>query len=69
MGVSHGCEVHWGVVQSLAPTTVRFAGDTADVPVALKSSALSLTVGDKVALVKLGVRDGWCVAFVIGVTS
>ena len=57
----------WGIVQSA--TTVRLAGDSTDVPVALKNDALTLTIGDKVAMVKLGSRDGWCVAFKMGATS
>ena len=62
-------EVTYGVVQSLAPTTVRFAGDTADVGIAVKNAAVTLSVGNKVLLAKAGTRDGWVIVCVIGATS
>lgn len=62
-------EIAWGVVQQLGPTEVRFAGDTADVPIAVKNDDAVLTVGDKVLLAKAGARDGWVIVCVIGATS
>ena len=59
-------EIAWGVVQSTGPTEVRFAGDSADVPIALKDAALTVSVGQKVLLAKAGSRDGWVIVCVIG---
>lgn len=49
----------WGIVQSVDPLEVRFAGDSTDVPVAV--SAFTPSVGQKVMLTKLGARDGWAI--------
>lgn len=57
-------EVTWGVVQSTSPVEVRVAGDTTDTPVGLKADGLSLTIGDKVALLKLGSTGGWMIVAV-----
>lgn len=62
-------ELTWAIVQSLGPTTVRLAGDTDDVAIAVKNDDVTLTVGDKVMMGKAGTRDGWVIMFVIGATS
>ena len=56
-------ELTWGEVIALSPLTVRFAGDSADTPVTLKASGLTLATNDKVALARLGATSGWCVMF------
>lgn len=58
----------WGIVQSVSPVEVRFAGDTTDTPVGLQNDALTLAEGDKVALDKRGSNGGWCIAYVMVAT-
>ena len=53
----------WGVVQSLTPVTVRLAGDTVDVPIALQPDGVTLATSDKVACVRLG--GSWAVLVVL----
>ena len=54
-------DVRWGEVTSVSPVEVRFVGDTADVPVALKTDGLTLATNDKVALLRLGRTGGWMI--------
>lgn len=61
-------EVTWGEVTSVSPVEVRFAGDTVDVPVALKTSGLTLATNDKVALLKLGSSGGWMIVAKVATT-
>lgn len=57
--------VTWGLVTQVSPTVqVRFAGDTADTPVAKGNSALTLATNDRVKLSKVGTQ--WLVDYVIG---
>lgn len=56
-------EIRTAVVQQVTPSVrVRIWADDDDVPVAVKSADYTPTVGDKVALIKLGTRDGWCIS-------
>lgn len=61
-------EVTWGVVQSVSPVEVRFAGDTTDTAVGLQADGLSLTTSDKVMLAKLGSTGGWAIIAVLVAT-
>ena len=53
-------EVSWGFVTQVSPLEVRFAGDSGDSPV-LKADHVTVSDGDRVALIKLGSSDGWLV--------
>lgn len=54
----------WGLVTQVTPTVqVRFAGDTAEVPVTKGNAALTLATNDRVVLSKVG--TAWLVDFVI----
>ena len=57
--------VTWGVVQSVTvgAVTVRLAGDTVDVPIALQPDAVTLATSDKVAVAKLG--GSWTIVAVL----
>ena len=57
----------WGIVQSVDPLEVRFAGDSTDTPVAV--AAVRPWVGQKVMLAKLGALDGWVVSGSLSDTS
>lgn len=62
-------EVTWGFVTAVSPgVEVRFPGDQFDVPIGLKADGLSLSVDDKVALVRLGSGGGWCILAVVAST-
>jgi len=61
-------EITWGEVTSISPVEVRFAGDSVDVPVGLKTDGLTLATNDKVALIKLAWAGGWMIVAKVATT-
>ena len=57
-------QLAWGEITAVSPVTVRLAGDTADTPVAVKNTALTLATNQKVLMAKVG--NGWVVVAILG---
>jgi hypothetical protein len=61
-------EITWGLVTSISPVEVRFAGDTSDTAIGWVNEDLTLATNDKVLLAKTGSRDGWVIVCVLVAT-
>lgn len=61
-------ELTWGVVTSISPVEVRFAGDVVDTPIGWQPDDVTLATSDVVVLGKLGTADGWAIVNVLVVT-
>lgn len=57
------------VVTQVAPTEVRFHGDTSDTPIArMDNNITGLTVNDEVVLLRTSSTGGWIISCVLGAT-